>query len=122
MPIATVDELVTTLIDNTKDLTASGGSDDTQTETQRTAANMVSVQVEVTGDTTDFDVHLDARLNTDVDWVTDHFIAASTGNSANFSDMWQLDTEDVVEIRVRVVNQDGANTATSRVLVTRGAG
>ena len=104
--------------DETKSLEASGG-DDTHTVTVAGGYGQMSVQAEVTGDTTDADVHIDARLASDANWVTDHVIPAETGKAADYIDAWPIDAEDIEELRIRVVNQDGGNTASSRVIVTQ---
>lgn len=112
--------MVETVLDNSRSLTQSGGGDDTQEETQVTDTDSTAVQVEVGGSSTDADVHFDARLAGDANWVTDYFRSALTGKAADFDTILQMDTEDIHEIRIRIVNQDGSNGADTRVIVTHG--
>ena len=109
---------MSTPIDAEKDLAASGG-DDTLSQTATVKTDTGAIQVEVGGATTDAAVHLDARLDESLGWVTDYFYAAENV-AATYTDLDQLDLSDVQEVRVRIVNNDADNEATGRVALRTG--
>lgn len=103
-------------IDETLD--QSGGATDAVTESYQLRSNTAAFQVEIGGATTDIDVHFEARLATDLGWAD--WIPARTGRSNGYSELRGVDVEDITDIRVRVVNQDGSNGADVRAVVTTG--
>jgi hypothetical protein len=102
-------------IDASKQLEASGG-DDTLSRTATVNTDTGAFQVEIDGATTDADVHVDARLDDSVGWVTDYFYSA-TVVGATYEDLDQLDLEGVLEIRVRIVNNDIDNGASAAAIL-----
>lgn len=108
-----------TIFDESKNLTASGGGDDTLTQTQRLNTDSAKAQVEVDGATTSADVHIDARLADDADWIADYF-GTATGVANGYADLFDIDAEDVLEVRVRVINQDGTNGGSARAILRAG--
>lgn len=63
---------------------------------------------------TDVDVHLEARLDDDLSWAP---IDSQTGLDDGTSILDTIETERVSEIQLRVVNNDGTNSAGIRAVV-----
>lgn len=99
---------MSTPIDDTKTLTASGGGDATYSAVTGPRTDGAKVQVEIGGATTDADIFVEGRLDLDIGWST----LKSAATVANgYSNIWTLDVSDLYELRIRVVNNDGTNGA-----------
>lgn len=92
---------------------AAGGN---ETETTEVATDRAAVQIEVSGGATDVDVHIETRLADDAAWSD--WISPRTGLADGASETLGVDTGGVGELRVRVVNNDGAADATARVVIS----
>lgn len=104
-------------IDTTLD--ASGG-DDTATESYQTNAHTATLQTEVSGATAAVDIHFEGRLADDLAWVD--WVEPRTGVGAGHAELRGVDIRDLDDIRVRITNQDGSNTADVRAVVITGGG
>lgn len=109
---------MTRIIDINETLDPSGGASDSVAETYVLQSETAAFQVEIGGATTDIDIHFEARLADDLGWRD--WITARTGESNGYSELRGVDVEDITHIRVRVVNQDGANGADVRAVVSTG--
>lgn len=101
------------IFDTSAALEASGG-DDTLTEAYDVDSDTAAVQLEATGDSTDFDFVIDVRLASDVGWAED--FASLKNKSAPLTEVVRVDLEAITEIRARVVNNDGNDTVDARVI------
>lgn len=70
--------------------------------------------MEASGGSTDFDFIIDVRLADDVGWSTDW--ASLKNKSTPLTDVLRIDSKAIHEVRVRIVNNDGTNTADARVV------
>lgn len=95
------------------DRTVAAGT--TETEAFLIGSDSAVAQIEVSGATTDTDVHIEATLADDVgyrDWISPR-----TTLAGGDGELVGIDTESVRQLRVRVVNNDGTNDGTVRVVV-----
>jgi len=104
---------VYTMFDRSQALDANGG-DDTLTETRRLDCDAVTIQLEMEGDTTDFDFVIDVRQADDISWATDW--DSLKNKSAPFTNVIRIDAKAIKQVRARVVNQDGTNGGTARLV------
>lgn len=105
---------MSTPIDETKTLTISGGADDTYSSAVQLRTGTAKVQVEVGGATTDLDIFVEGRLDVDIGWAT---IASAATVTNGYSNIWTVDTDDLHELRIRAVNNDGVNGGDVTVVV-----
>lgn len=101
-------------IDTTLD--ASGGSNDSVSETVELASRDGAFQWELSGSSTDVDIFVEARLSDNHSWSDYLKFAGSDREGASAANgdgqgPLLLDTGGITQLRVRVVNNDGSNTA-----------
>jgi len=93
-------------------LDASGG-DDTATDTAdvKTDAAVLQVENQASGDSTDVDFHLQARLDDSLSWGD--WIASISGVDNGATEIVPVDIEGVTDLRLQAVNQgsSGADVA-----------
>jgi hypothetical protein len=105
------------IIDIDTTLDASGGSNDTVTRAYQIHDDSGLLHVVLSGASTSADVFVETRGAEDMDWAD--YLSPTTGAdpSAGYVDVTGIDLEDVPELRLRIVNQDGTNTADVRAVV-----
>jgi hypothetical protein len=102
---------VHTMFDRTKAVDADGG-DDTLEETRLLDCDAVAIQLDMEGDTSDFEI--DVRQADDISWALDW--DSLKNKSAPFTEVIRIDAKAIKQIRARVVNQDGTNGGTARLV------
>lgn len=106
------------IIDIDTTLDASGGANYAVSQTSPVNTDSAALHIEIGGATTAADIHVEARLASDLGWVD--WIVPETGVANGYADISGLDIGDLTNIRVRIVNQDGTNTADVRAVVETG--
>lgn len=104
---------VYTMFDRTKAVDAAGG-DDTLKESRLLDCGAVAIQLHMDGNTADFDFVIDVRQADDISWALDW--DSLKNKSAPFTEVIRIDAKAIKQIRARVVNQDGTNGGTARLV------
>jgi hypothetical protein len=105
------------IIDIDTTLDASGGANDSVARTYNTNDDTGLLHVVLSGASTSADVYVETRGAGDMGWAD--YLSPTTGAdpSSGYVDVTGLDLADVPELRLRIVNQDGSNTADVRAVV-----